>query len=46
VEPQESPEGRAATAEPVRRRTRNENMTPAQRRKARMQQRRPQRNEE
>ena len=38
VEPQASPEGRAATAEPVRRRSRNENMSPAQRRKARMQQ--------
>ena len=45
VEPQASPEGRAATAEPVRRRSRNENMSPAQRRKARMQQqRRQQRN--
>ena len=45
VEPQASPEGRAATAEPVRRRSKNENMSPAQRRKARMQQqRRQQRN--
>ena len=45
VEPQASPEGRAATAEPVRRRTKNENMSPAQRRKARaQQQRRQQRN--
>jgi general secretion pathway protein N len=45
VEPQASPEGRAATAEPVRRRTKNENMSPAQRRKARLQQqRRQQRN--
>ena len=45
VEPQASPEGRAATAEPVRRRSRNENMTPAQRRKVRLQQqRRQQRN--
>lgn len=45
VEPQASPEGRAATAEPVRRRSKNENMTPAQRRKARLQQqRRQQRN--
>jgi hypothetical protein len=45
VEPSASPEGRAATAEPVRRRSRNENLTPAQRRKARLQQqRRQQRN--
>jgi type II secretory pathway component PulC len=45
VEPQASPEGRAATAEPVRRRSKNENMSPAQRRKARaQQQRRQQRN--
>jgi hypothetical protein len=45
VEPSASPEGRAATAEPVRRRSRNDNMTPAQRRKARLQQqRRQQRN--
>jgi len=45
VEPQASPEGRAATAEPVRRKSRNENMSPAQRRKARaQQQRRQQRN--
>ena len=45
VAQQASPEGRAATAEPVRRRSRNENMTPAQRRKARLQQqRRQQRN--
>ena len=42
VEPQASPEGRAATAEPARRRSKNENMSPAQRRKARMQQRRQQ----
>ena len=44
VEPQASPEGRAATAEPVRRRSKNETMSPAQRRKARIQQRRQQRN--
>ncbi len=44
VEPQASPEGRAATAEPVRRKPRNENMSPAQRRKARMHQQRRQRN--
>ena len=45
VEPQASPEGRAATAEPVRRRSKNENLSPAQRRKARaQQQRRQQRN--
>ena len=42
VEPRASPEGRAATAEPTRRRTQNENMSPAQRRKARLQQRRRQ----
>jgi general secretion pathway protein N len=45
VEPHASPEGRAATAEPTRRRGRNENASPAQRRKARLQQqRRQQRN--
>ena len=45
VEQQASPEGRPATAETVRRRSRNDNMTPAQRRKARLQQmRRQQRN--
>jgi general secretion pathway protein N len=46
VEPQASPEGRAATAEPVRRRSKNENMSPAQRRKARAQRRQQRNNDE
>jgi hypothetical protein len=43
VAPSASPEGRAATAQPVQRRVKGDNMTPSQRRKARLQQQRRQR---